>query len=85
MVVDTKSSALCTGPLYTSILCLVTNCVLYLLTLQITTYTREGLNRLSLSAYDSRNFCVGVRIIRRNSLRQVGVVYILLHWQLLFS
>ncbi|KAH8939688.1 hypothetical protein BDL97_15G048700 [Sphagnum fallax] len=37
----------------------------------ITTYTREGLNRLSLSAYDSRNFCVGVRIIRRNSLRQV--------------
>jgi hypothetical protein len=40
----------------------------------ITTYTREGLNRLLLSAYDARHFCIGVRIIHRNSLKQVGAI-----------
>ncbi|CAK9271489.1 unnamed protein product [Sphagnum jensenii] len=37
----------------------------------ITTSTREGLNQLLLSAYDARDFCIGVRIIHRNSLKQV--------------
>ncbi|CAM6020685.1 unnamed protein product [Sphagnum balticum] len=37
----------------------------------ITAYTREGLNRLSFSAYDARAFCLGVRIVRRNSLQEV--------------
>ena len=38
---------------------------------QITVCTREGLNRLNMSAYDARPFCLGVRIIRRLSLEQV--------------
>ncbi|KAG0583950.1 hypothetical protein KC19_3G174400 [Ceratodon purpureus] len=37
----------------------------------ITVCTREGLNRLNMSAYDARPFCLGVRIIRRLSLEQV--------------
>ncbi|KAL3691559.1 hypothetical protein R1sor_005210 [Riccia sorocarpa] len=37
----------------------------------ITTYTREGVNRISFSAYDARPFCLGIRIIRRNTLQQV--------------
>jgi hypothetical protein len=41
------------------------------LTLQITAYIREGINQLSLSAYDAHDFCVGVRIFRRNSVKQV--------------
>eukprot|EP01018_Ginkgo_biloba_P009947 Gb_29862 [translate_table: standard] len=32
---------------------------------------REGTNRISLSAYDARQFCLGVRIIRRLSVQQV--------------
>ncbi|KAL2622576.1 hypothetical protein R1flu_002781 [Riccia fluitans] len=37
----------------------------------ITTFTREGINRISFSAYDARPFCLGIRIIRRNTLPQV--------------
>ncbi|KAG0599443.1 hypothetical protein M758_12G152300 [Ceratodon purpureus] len=33
--------------------------------------TREGLNRLNMSAYDARPFCLGVRLVRRLSLEQV--------------
>ncbi len=32
---------------------------------------RDGLNRLSLSAYDDRPFCVGVRIIEKKALEEV--------------
>ncbi|KAH9548194.1 hypothetical protein CY35_11G076200 [Sphagnum magellanicum] len=38
---------------------------------RITAYIREGINQLSLSAHDARDFCVGVRIFRRNSVKQV--------------
>jgi hypothetical protein len=44
------------------------------LTLQITAYIREGINQLSLSAYDVHDFCVGVRIFCRNSVKQVGAI-----------
>jgi hypothetical protein len=44
------------------------------LTLQITAYIREGINQLSLSAHDARDFCVGVRIFRHNSVKQVGAI-----------
>eukprot|EP00850_Spirogloea_muscicola_P015572 SM000120S25721 [mRNA] locus=s120:346263:352049:- [translate_table: standard] len=37
----------------------------------VTAVTREGTNRLSMSAYDARPFCIGVRIIRRLSFEQV--------------
>ncbi|XP_024364528.1 E3 SUMO-protein ligase SIZ1 isoform X2 [Physcomitrium patens] len=37
----------------------------------ITSYTREGLNRLNMSCDDARPFCLGVRIIRRRSLEEV--------------
>ncbi|EFJ20543.1 hypothetical protein SELMODRAFT_443873 [Selaginella moellendorffii] len=37
----------------------------------ITACTREGTNRISLSACDARPFCMGVRIIRRLSVEQV--------------
>ncbi|XP_024382422.1 E3 SUMO-protein ligase SIZ1 isoform X3 [Physcomitrium patens] len=33
--------------------------------------TREGINRLIMSSYDARPFCLGVRIIRRRSLEEV--------------
>eukprot|EP00249_Psilotum_nudum_P024025 c29064_g1_i1 orf=658-3456(-) len=33
--------------------------------------TREGTNRISLSAYDSRPFCIGIRIIRHLTMQQV--------------
>lgn len=38
---------------------------------QVTVCAREGLNRLNISTYDARSFCLGVRIIRRLSLEQV--------------
>ncbi|XP_024357536.1 E3 SUMO-protein ligase SIZ2 isoform X3 [Physcomitrium patens] len=37
----------------------------------ITVCAREGMNRLNMSAYDARPFCLGVRIIRRLTLEQV--------------
>ncbi|KAG6554851.1 hypothetical protein Mapa_003434 [Marchantia paleacea] len=37
----------------------------------ITTYAKDGTNRIVFSAYDARPFCIGVRIIRRNTLVQV--------------
>lgn len=37
----------------------------------ITALTSEGTNRISLSAYDSRPFCLGVRIIRRRTVQEV--------------
>jgi hypothetical protein len=51
--------------------------------LQITAYTREGLNRLSFSAYDARAFCLGVRIVQRKSLQEVDFFFYCL--QLCFS
>ncbi|KAJ7522680.1 hypothetical protein O6H91_18G022500 [Diphasiastrum complanatum] len=37
----------------------------------ITSCIKEGTNRISLSAYDARSFCMGVRIIRRLTVQQV--------------
>ncbi|CAM6097031.1 unnamed protein product [Calypogeia fissa] len=37
----------------------------------IANFTREGLNRISFSAYDARPFVLGVRIMRRNTLQQI--------------
>lgn len=37
----------------------------------ITDLTREGLNRVSFTAHDGRNFCLGVRIIQRLTMDQV--------------
>lgn len=37
----------------------------------ITDLTREGLNRVSFTAQDGRNFCLGVRIIQRLTMDQV--------------
>eukprot|EP00268_Persea_americana_P066271 TRINITY_DN8983_c0_g1_i2.p1 TRINITY_DN8983_c0_g1~~TRINITY_DN8983_c0_g1_i2.p1 ORF type:complete len:879 (-),score=190.81 TRINITY_DN8983_c0_g1_i2:706-3342(-) len=37
----------------------------------ITTCSREGMNKISLSACDARIFCLGVRIARRRTLQQV--------------
>ncbi|XP_042503873.1 E3 SUMO-protein ligase SIZ1-like isoform X2 [Macadamia integrifolia] len=37
----------------------------------ITTCTREGINKVSLSGCDARIFCLGVRIVRRRTMQQV--------------
>ncbi|KAJ4977643.1 hypothetical protein NE237_008423 [Protea cynaroides] len=37
----------------------------------ITTCTREGINKITLSGCDARIFCFGVRIVRRRTLQQV--------------
>ncbi|KAI5061300.1 hypothetical protein GOP47_0023805 [Adiantum capillus-veneris] len=37
----------------------------------ITDLTREGLNRISFTAYDGRSFCLGVRIVQRLTVDQV--------------
>ncbi|KAJ4971171.1 hypothetical protein NE237_004270 [Protea cynaroides] len=37
----------------------------------ITTCTREGINKISLSGCDARIFCLGVRIVRRRTIQQV--------------
>lgn len=37
----------------------------------ITAWTSEGTNKISLSAYDARPFCLGVRIIHRRTVQQV--------------
>ncbi|XP_043718706.1 E3 SUMO-protein ligase SIZ1-like [Telopea speciosissima] len=37
----------------------------------ITAYTREGINKISLSGCDARIFCLGVRIVRRRTVQQV--------------
>eukprot|EP01018_Ginkgo_biloba_P026241 Gb_39446 [translate_table: standard] len=38
---------------------------------EIKTYSIEGSNRISLSAYDARPFCLGVRIIHHRTVEQV--------------
>ena len=43
---------------------------------QITTCTRDGINRISLAGCDARAFCVGVRIIKRRTVQQVTLI----HW-----
>ncbi|KAG6436166.1 hypothetical protein SASPL_101050 [Salvia splendens] len=42
-----------------------------LLFCQITTYTSDGINKISLTGSDARIFCVGVRIVKRRTLHQV--------------
>ncbi|XP_019052840.1 PREDICTED: E3 SUMO-protein ligase SIZ1 isoform X2 [Nelumbo nucifera] len=37
----------------------------------IKTFTREGLNKISLSGCDARIFCLGVRIVKRRTIQQV--------------
>ncbi|KAK1320255.1 E3 SUMO-protein ligase SIZ1 [Acorus calamus] len=37
----------------------------------ITTYSREGINKISLTRVDARIFCLGVRIVKRRTLQQV--------------
>uniref|UniRef100_A0A7N0R8M3 E3 SUMO-protein ligase SIZ1 n=1 Tax=Kalanchoe fedtschenkoi TaxID=63787 RepID=A0A7N0R8M3_KALFE len=37
----------------------------------ITQCTRDGLNKISLAANDTRTFCFGVRLIKRRSLQQI--------------
>ncbi|XP_043700650.1 E3 SUMO-protein ligase SIZ1-like isoform X2 [Telopea speciosissima] len=37
----------------------------------ITTCTREGINKITLSGCDARIFCLGVRIVRRRTIQQV--------------
>jgi len=37
----------------------------------IIAYSKEGTNKVSLSAYDARQFCLGVRIIKRRTFEQV--------------
>ncbi|XP_057454400.1 E3 SUMO-protein ligase SIZ1-like isoform X2 [Lotus japonicus] len=37
----------------------------------ITPYTKDGINKISLTGCDSRIFCLGVRIIKKRSLQQV--------------
>ncbi|CAM8898029.1 unnamed protein product [Rhodiola kirilowii] len=37
----------------------------------ITSCTKDGINRISLSGTDSRIFCLGVRIVKRRSLQQI--------------
>ena len=39
--------------------------------LQVTTCSREGINKISLSRVDARTFCFGVRIVRRRTVPQV--------------
>ncbi|KAK9741538.1 hypothetical protein RND81_03G112700 [Saponaria officinalis] len=40
-------------------------------TAEITSCTMEGVNKISLSFTDARNFCFGVRLVRRRTLEQV--------------
>lgn len=37
----------------------------------ITAYTRDGINKISLTGGDARVFCLGVRIVKRRTLQQV--------------
>lgn len=37
----------------------------------ITTCTRDGLNKISLTGSDGRTFCLGVRIVRRRTMQQI--------------
>ncbi|KAK2633927.1 hypothetical protein Ddye_028719 [Dipteronia dyeriana] len=37
----------------------------------ITLYITEGVNKISLSGYDARNFCSGVRLVKRRAVDQV--------------
>lgn len=43
-----------------------------LLFCQITPYTRDGVNKISLTGCDARLFCMGIRIARRRTVQQVG-------------
>ena len=54
---------------------------------QITTYTKDGLNKISLTGCDARIFCLGVRIVKRRTVPQVAVficLFICL-WQVAFA
>ncbi|KAF5447139.1 hypothetical protein F2P56_032711 [Juglans regia] len=37
----------------------------------ITSYTRDGINKISLTGCDTRIFCVGVRIVKRRTVHQI--------------
>ncbi|KAL4359437.1 hypothetical protein AHAS_Ahas08G0077300 [Arachis hypogaea] len=37
----------------------------------ITPYTKDGINKISLTGCDARIFCLGVRIVKRRSLQQI--------------
>ncbi|CAH9072432.1 unnamed protein product [Cuscuta epithymum] len=37
----------------------------------ITAYTRDGINKISLTGGDARVFCLGVRIVKRRTLQQI--------------
>ncbi|XP_027912088.1 E3 SUMO-protein ligase SIZ1 [Vigna unguiculata] len=37
----------------------------------ITPYTKDGINKISLTGCDARIFCLGVRIVRRRSIQQI--------------
>ncbi|KAK7404685.1 hypothetical protein VNO78_05641 [Psophocarpus tetragonolobus] len=37
----------------------------------ITPYTKDGINKISLTGCDARIFCLGVRIVRRRSMQQI--------------
>ncbi|KAL8204710.1 hypothetical protein R6Q57_010333 [Mikania cordata] len=37
----------------------------------ITPCTRDGINKITFTAYDSRVFCVGVRIVKRRTIHQI--------------
>ncbi|KAK9058574.1 hypothetical protein SSX86_023416 [Deinandra increscens subsp. villosa] len=41
----------------------------------ITPCTRDGINKITLTACDSRVFCMGVRIVKRRTVQQVGVSF----------
>ncbi|XP_029126346.1 E3 SUMO-protein ligase SIZ1 isoform X2 [Cajanus cajan] len=37
----------------------------------ITPYTKDGINKISLTGSDARIFCLGVRIVRKRSMQQI--------------
>lgn len=44
-----------------------------LLFCQITAYTKDGFNKISLTGCDARIFCLGVRIVKRRTVQQVAL------------
>lgn len=41
---------------------------------QITPYTKDGINKISLTGCDARIFCLGIRIVKRRTVQQVDAM-----------
>jgi hypothetical protein len=44
---------------------------------QITPFTKDGVNKISLTGCDARIFCLGVRLVKRRTVQQVALYFCL--------